>query len=295
MAPASGLAQAERISRLSVVILLATGAVEILAGEIVGSIAIVADGIDSLSDSVISLIVWMGLRMSSRRPDERFHFGYYKVESYGALIAALAMIYIAALIIYRSYLALLNPRQLNLPVIGLVTLLGAGTSSFYRARVMQGIAHRFNLVSLKMDAKNAVKDGSASFVAFGSVLLASLGFHEFDAIGGMLVGGYILAISYVAIKESSSILLDAFNNPEVAREIETLAGRTLGVQKVGNLRLRRSGPYVVGYVEIFVEGKMPLIKVHKVRSSVQESIREKITGINNITVVALPAELEGTS
>jgi len=81
----------------------------------------------------------------------------------------------------------------------------------------------------------------------------------------------------------------------IAREIETLAGRTLGVQKVGNLRLRRSGPYVVGYVEIFVEGKMPLIKVHKVRSSVQESIREKITGINNITVVALPAELEGTS
>jgi len=290
----SGFYQAERIARLSVVILLATGVIEIGAGEIVRSIAVIADGIDSLSDALISLIVWLGLRVSNRRPDEKFHFGYYKVESYGALIAAIAMIYIAGLIVYRSYLAFLNPRPLNLPIVGLVALLGAGSISFYRARVMKRIASRFNLVSLKVDAKNAIKDGSASFVAFASVLLATLGFHEMDAVGGMIVAGYILAVSYVAIKESSSVLLDAFRNPEVVKEISTIAKNNPGVKKLGNLRLRRSGPYIVGYVEIFMDGKMTLSEVHKVRSEIRESIKQKVVGVQNINVIALPVEAEGT-
>lgn len=290
MSSGSGLAQAERIAQLSVIILLATGVIEIFVGEIVRSIAIIADGIDSLSDAVISLIVWAGLHLSSRKPDNRFNFGYHKAESYGALIAAIGMVYIAAIIIQRSYSAFLNPHPLNQPLLGLAVLLGAGTTSFYRARVMRRIAHEFNLVSLKMDAKNAIKDGSASFAAFASVLFSTLGFHEFDAIGGIIVGGYILAVSYVAIKESSSILLDAFNNPEVSKEIESIAQKSRGVQKVGSLRLRRSGPYIIGYVEIFVDGRTPLSEVHKVRSEAKESIMRRITGVHNITVVALPTE-----
>ncbi len=71
----------ERIARLSVLTLLAIGVVELIVGFWTRSLGLKADGVDSLSDSVVSLIVWVGLHYSRRRPDARFHFGYHKVES----------------------------------------------------------------------------------------------------------------------------------------------------------------------------------------------------------------------
>src|SRR5437899_7885644 len=68
--------------------LLSIGIVELLIGQISGSVVATADGIDSVSDSMISFIVFMGLVIADRPADMKFHFGYYKVESFAALIAA---------------------------------------------------------------------------------------------------------------------------------------------------------------------------------------------------------------
>ena len=66
----------ERIAKLSVVTLLSIGLVQIPVGLWTGSLGLTADGVDSISDSLVSLIVWVGLHFSRRRPDARFHFGY---------------------------------------------------------------------------------------------------------------------------------------------------------------------------------------------------------------------------
>src|SRR5207247_11357821 len=106
--------------------------------------------------------------------------------------------------------------------VALVVTVAAGLLSLYRALQMRSIANRNNILSLKVDARNSIKDTTSSFVAFASILLASLGILHADAIGGMLVGIYILTVAYVAIKESSLVLLDAFHEPELTKEIENL-------------------------------------------------------------------------
>ena len=83
---------ARKIARISVITLLGIGIVELLIGQISGSVVATADGLDSLSDAMISFIVFMGLVIAGRPADKKFHFGYYKVESFAALIAAIGMI-----------------------------------------------------------------------------------------------------------------------------------------------------------------------------------------------------------
>jgi divalent metal cation (Fe/Co/Zn/Cd) transporter len=68
---------------------LALGVVEVIFSMVTGSVALFADGVDSLSDASVSFFVWTGLHFARRRPSKRFPFGYYKVESLTALIAAL--------------------------------------------------------------------------------------------------------------------------------------------------------------------------------------------------------------
>jgi len=279
-----GYLQGERLAYLSSWTLAILGIVEIAAGEVTGSIGLTADGIDSMSDTLVSFLVWLGLRISRRAPDERFHFGYYKIESFVAFVGAIALMGIAAAIFYRSYLAFLNPEPLDLPVLALAVLLMAGTISLYRAIQMRRIARKHNILSLKLDANNAIKDGSASFIVFFTVLASSLGFHQMDAVGGMIVAVFILFISYVVIKESSLVLLDAYHNPVLVEEIRKIA-EGLGTN-VKDILLRASGPYIQTEIHIEVEGSMTVDQLDKIKTEIENRVKQSLDGVRRVVVTA---------
>ena len=278
----------ERIAKLSVITLVGLGLLEIVVGYLTGSIGLKADAIDSFSDSVISLIVWLGLHFSRRRPDARFHFGYHKVESLSALVVSFGMVGIAGYILYHSYVTFLNPTQIRYPALALATLLFAGTVALYRAFQMRGVANRSGLLSLRTDANNSIKDATASFVVFASVLGASVGIHELDAVGGMIVSVYILIVAYVAIRESSLILLDACESPEITSVLEAALRTIEGVNNVRSIKLRPSGPYLTGIISVSVAGSKTIADTETTRKRILDVVSTIIEPIGDISVVFRP-------
>ncbi len=209
-----GFRAGQRIAKISVVTLISIGIAELLMGYISGSVVATADGVDSMSDAMISFIVLIGLRFARRPADRKFQFGYHKVESFAAMIAAIGMIVIGIFIAYHSYEGLVHPNEIKQPIPTMIVLAIAGAISLHRAFQMRHIANKYNLLSLKTDAKNSIKDGSASVLGFLSVLLATqFGFLQADAIGGMIIAGFIFSVAYVSLKQSSLILVDAWQNP----------------------------------------------------------------------------------
>lgn len=285
----AGFRAGERIAFLSVWTLLTLGILEIVFGQFTGSISLFADGIDSLSDAAVSFFVWTGLHFALRRPSKRFPFGYYKVESLTALLAAVLLVGAAGFIFLRSYRAIVNPRAVSLPFIALVVLAITGLLSLYRALQMRRIANRYNILSLRVDARNSIKDTSSSFVAFTSVLISYLGFTQMDAIGGFLVGIYVLTVSYVALRESSLVLLDAFHEPELTHQIEKIIQTHSEIKGLKDLKLRRAGPFIVGILEVVVDGDMTVSEMHEVITELEHSIRERIPGLRSLTVKATPS------
>ncbi len=285
---AQGFKEGERIAGVSVWTLLAVGIAELIFSSLTGSIALFADGVDSISDAVVSFFVWTGLRFVRKRPSRRFQYGYYKVESLTALATAIALVGFSAFIFARAYRAFNDPQPVNLPGVALVVTLAAGLLSLYRALQMRTVANKNNILSLKVDARNSIKDTTSSFVAFASILLASQGILHADAIGGMLVGIYILTVAYVAIKESSLVLLDAFHEPELTKEIENLIRSRTDVKDIRELRLRRAGPFIVGVIEVVVDGNMSLNQAHEVVTQIENSVKSRIAGLRRLVVTPVP-------
>ena len=218
-----GFRAGQRIAKISVVTLICIGIAELLMGYISGSVVATADGVDSMSDAMISFIVLIGLRFARRPADRKFQFGYHKVESFAAMIAAIGMIVIGIFIAYHSYEGLVHPHEIKQPIPTMIVLAIAGAISLHRAFQMRHIANKYNLLSLKTDAKNSIKDGSASVLGFLSVLLATqFGFLQADAIGGMIIAGFIFSVAYVSLKQSSLILVDAWQNPVSADFIKKI-------------------------------------------------------------------------
>src|ERR671938_1154521 len=121
-----GLVAGQRIAKISVITLVGIGIVEITIGWISGSVVATADGIDSISDAIISFIVLIGLKIAHRPADGKFPFGYQKVESFAALIAAIGMIGIGIFIFYHSFESLIEPREIKQPILTMVVLAAAG-------------------------------------------------------------------------------------------------------------------------------------------------------------------------
>jgi len=285
-----GIRCAQKVAKISVITLLSIGLVELLIGEISGSVVATADGIDSLSDAMISFIVFMGLVIAGRPADKKFHFGYYKVESFAALIAAIGMIVMGSIILYQSSSSLLlqHKHEIRQPVLTMIVLGAASIISLYRAVQMRNIANRHNLLSLRTDAKNSIKDASASVVGFVSVLIATqFGFLQMDAIGGMIIAVYIFSVAYVSLKQSSLILVDSWQNPKVTDLIrQTIEEKFKEKVKVQQILLRPAGMMVVfAAVDIEVDGSKRFADVELLTREVEMVIRSKIPYIKKISVI----------
>jgi cation diffusion facilitator family transporter len=283
-----GIIAGKRIAKISVITLLTIGIVEIVTGYLSGSVVATADGIDSISDAMISFIVLLGLRIAHRPADKKFHFGYHKVESFAALMAAIGMVAIGMVIFYNSYQSLLHPHEIKQPILVMIVLAGASALSLHRAFQMRKIANKYNLLSLKTDARNSIKDGSASVIGFFSILVATqFGFLQMDAIGGMIIAGYIFSVSYISLKRSSLILVDSWQNPQLTDMIKKIISEQFSNEniKVTNVLLRSSG--IVDQAEIHIElsGDKPLSEIEMLSLAIEMAIRSKIPSLEKISII----------
>jgi cation diffusion facilitator family transporter len=249
--------------------------------------ALFADGIDAMGDSMVSLFVWFGLRLSRRMPDNKFHFGYYRMETLFSLLLSLVMLGVGAMIAYNGYLRFLNPEPIKLPLLAAASLAIAGTVSLAIALYKRKVAKTFRIMSMNVDASNSIKDASASFIVLASVILSSLGFHQMDAVGAMIIAVYLFNIAITTLRESSLILVDAFNDPDLVIAVREILRMFKGVS-LRSMRMRNMGSLVVGEIVIVVDGRQTLNDVQKLKSRIRGTVMSRIEGIHDLLIVAEP-------
>lgn len=230
----------------------------------------------------------MGLRIADRPADINFHFGYYKVESFAALIAAIAMAIIGSIILYQSYNSLLHKSEIHQPILTMGVLGTASIISIYRSAQMRKIANKYNLLSLKADSKNSIKDGSASVIGFLSVLIATqFGLSNMDAIGGIIIAGYIFSVSYVTLKQSSLVLVDSWKKPKVTKMIKEMVEEKFRDDqiKIRSVLLRPAGMVIFAIVHVEIDGNKRLADVELLSLGVEMEIRSKIPSVKRVSVI----------
>ncbi len=282
-----------KMAGLTTLVLVSLGFLQIVLGATVSrSVALTANGIDCIGDGFVSGVVWIGLRLFRRPADERFHFGYFKVENLASIAAALVMIALAAYITFRSYRQLVNPQGIELPLLGASVALvaafiawGLGIQKYLKGRGA-------NMGSVKLDALNTIKDGTASFMAVIALVLSSYGYHAADAIVGFVIAGIILTIGFAAIKESSLTLVDACDGICIERgvAIKMLAEQLDGVFAARVVRLRRTGPVFQGEVEVAVSPDMSISEFDGIRFQIQQTAMDRFPEIARLSVASHPHE-----
>ena len=283
--------QGGKVARKSFAVQLMMGITEVFMGIFTLSVALIADGIQSFADAGVSLIVWIGLRISRRAPDGKFHFGYYRVETFSSIIAALFMATIGGVVLYESYQEFIKPTAIaNAELALVVASLAAAVSSallIYKRRA----AKRYNSLALKTDASNSIKDVLTSITAFiGIALSRYFNLIESDAIAGIIISLFVFTMVYTIMKEASLVLMDACQCPEILTDIENIARSVKQVKQVHSLRMRKIGPFLIGDLHVVVDADLTVRDSSKIAYEIEERVKKEFDEVIEIKVRIDPDE-----
>ncbi len=292
------LSKPDYLAGLTAIILILLGIIQILFGELwAKSVALTANGFDCIGDGFVSATVWAGLRVYERPADDRFHFGYYKIENLASIAATVVMMILAGYIVFRSYNQLINPHPVQLPLIGIELALFAAIVALGLGWYKHRRGGKGKLGSVKLDAFNTIKDGVASGLTVIALIAASFGFLIADAIAGFLIAGIIVSIGIVAIKESSYMLLDACDNDCIIQGdlIRRVTRNINEIEEAHLIRLRRSGPVIQGELEIYVPGDMTISRFYEIRQQIISDAKQKIPELDRLIIIAHPKQTKDES
>jgi cation diffusion facilitator family transporter len=98
--------QMKSITYLGMVVNIILAVVKIVIGFFAASLAMVADGVHSLSDLATDVAVLLGLRLGSKAPDQSHPYGHGRAETFSAVVVALVLILVGGALIYYATIAI---------------------------------------------------------------------------------------------------------------------------------------------------------------------------------------------
>jgi cation diffusion facilitator family transporter len=281
----SNLKKSATIAQQAFCIMLAVSVSEIIAALLTNSVALLADGVHSISTSLIFFIVWIGLRLSGRSPDGTFHFGYYRVETLGSLIVAFVLAVFGGLILVESYMAWVQQRVITGAAVAIVVALASAVTTALTSFWVGRASRKYSSSALETGGVTGWIDVLSSVaVVIGVFLSTYLGILHADSIAGILITGAIFVAAYWIFKEASLVLVDACKCGDTINAIGEMAKTVKGIKEVHSIRMRRSGPYMSGDMHVVVDSNMPVKEADEIATKVEETITKEFGKIIDIKV-----------
>lgn len=275
VATAESLDAAADAPLAGVVINAILAAVKITAGILGNAYALVADGIESTSDIISSLIVWAGLRFSLRRPDETHPYGYGKAESLAGIAGALALLLAAALIAAQSVREILTPHHLP-HWSTLVVLAAVVATKETLARWVSKRGRQFGSTALESDAWHHRSDALTSLAAFIGISIGLVGGPGYEAaddwaalVACVVIGFTGVRLLGLAIRD----ILDRSPSREYEQKVRDVALHVPGVLAIDKVRIRKSGLMYLVDIHVQVAGDASVREGHAIGGRVRWTLR----------------------
>jgi cation diffusion facilitator family transporter len=259
-------------------------------GVLSGSIALIADAIHSFSDIFASLAVYIGLKLSRRKPDEKFPYGYYKFETLASLVISVIIILTGLDIIIESLNGILAPKAIEIPLFALSVAVLSVVVSLFLARYKGRVGTEIGSQALISDGKHSIVDVFSSIIVFAGILSAYIGYPVIQGFAGLAVALLIVYVGLKFGKDAVLVLLDACLDPETVEKIKSIANHFEGVEGVHDIKVRRSGPFVFAELHLETKKKLSVGKADEISRRLEEKIKNEINDLDDISIKIEPGK-----
>jgi cation diffusion facilitator family transporter len=285
------LKQINQITIWGMIVNILLSIIKMFIGLIIQSMALVADGVHSLSDLLTDVAVLISSRAARKPPDTGHPYGHGKYETIGSQVIGLVLL-IVGVSIGWSALHSLYDHELNFPgplvaVIAIISVIAKEILFQYT----QKIARKLKSSSLYANAWHHRSDAFSSVAVLIGGVLSLFGFGYGDQIAGMIVG---IMVAYVAgkiifdgLKELSEHAIDK----DMITNVENILEGHHEIRTWHKLRSRHIGAEIFLDVHIHVDPNLTVLESHNLTKEIERSIQNQLQLPVNTLIHVEPCEV----
>src|SRR5580704_8269796 len=242
------------------------------AGFIGHSFALIADGIESLSDVISSTVVFLGLRLSIKPPDEDHPYGHGKAEPIAAIIVSLALIVAAIVIGVESIVRIQTPHPLPEPYTLWVLLAVVGIKALL-SRYVSSVGRGIDSSAVRSDAWHHLSDAITSAFVFVGISIALWTRNAAaDDWAALCASPVIIFNAFRKLRHPLAELLDVKPSPEIERQVRSIASTVSGVIGLEKCFVRKVGFRYYVDLHVVVNGNETVRQGHSIAHNVENAV-----------------------
>lgn len=231
----------------------------LFAGKLVvallsGSVGVIADAFNNLSDAGSSLVTIIGFRLSDRKPDPEHPFGHGRFEYISGFVVSIIIILMGFELGMSSIESIRSPEPIEFSVSTVVILSASVAVKLYMAAYNYRLYKLFDSAALKATALDSISDSVSTLAVLGALFISKYTGAQLDGWAGLLVSVFILYTGISAARETLEPLLGKPPKPELVDNISRIVMEHPPIVGMHDLVVHDYGP---GRLMISLHAEVP--------------------------------------
>lgn len=261
--------------------------VKFVLGILGNSYAVIADGVESISDTVTDITLILGIQFWSAPPDENHPYGHRKIETIITAFIGIMLLFAAFFIIYKAISGMAYGKRLDpvnsiallAPVIAIII-----KESIYRWTLK--VSRKLKSQVLYANAWHHRSDAITSVVTLIAIFISRLDEHLYivDNIGGIICSILITRVAYKIIRPALNELSDSGASEKIRKKIEEVSLSVNEIKSVHKIRTRQMGSVVFADLHMLVDGNTTVRKGHDIANILQSLLKKSIPELFDVVI-----------
>jgi len=276
--------QIRSVTNLGIVVNVALSIVKVTIGLLFGSIALVADGIHSISDMATDFAVLLGVYFGSKEPDRSHPYGHGRVETFSAGFIAMVLVFVGSAMIYYAAVDIAKGKVTDFHVAVLIVAIVSIIVKELLYRVTKEIAIKSHSPALYANAWHHRSDALSSVAVLIGFISLKAGFDYGDQIAAIAVGLMVILVGIRVAGDCLRELTEGAVDQGTIEHIENIINANSSIRQWHKLRTRMVGREVFLDLHIVVDPDLNVTTAHEISENLENTLHEQITRPVNITV-----------
>lgn len=253
---------------------------KLVVGAASGSIAVISDAFNNLSDMGSSLVTVIGARVSGKRADKEHPYGHGRAEYISALVVAILIIVFGIELLKSSAGKLFEYEKVEMNIVSAVILILSILVKLWMWHYNRVMGRKINSELLAAAARDSLNDAAATGAIVVSAIVAGFVGFPIDGIAGICMSALIIFTGCGLVKTTADRLMGAAPDENLIAHIEEILMSEDSVLGLHDLMVHDYGPgRMIGSVHAEVPEDMQLCEVHRVIDEAEHRIMRE-TGVD---------------
>lgn len=265
-----------RTSIVGIVANIVLVAFKMVVGLLAGSIAIVLDAVNNLSDVCSSVVTIIGAKLAERHPDPEHPYGHGRSEYLAAMVVGLIVLLAGVMALVESIPKVIHPELADYSLASIIVVGSAIIVKLVLGHFVKKTGEKVDSSSLVASGIDAMFDALLSFSTLIGIFVTLAFQFSIDGILGIIIAAFIIKTSIEILSEAATDILGKSLDPELAHEIRQTVRSFPDVKGAYDLSVHNYGPSEsVGSVHIEVPDRMTARQIDQLSREISKRIYQE--------------------